>query len=175
MAHTYFFMKKTKITKKKRYFEKQRNAECAKHSVNNVLGEQLLTTKDMIEAAEKVNTDWNDYVEKTGFTSGNIDSGWWSDVQQEALQKKGFIRRKLNGKKRLRRMLQSNDKYIIKYHTTDHLTEHYIGVDCSVEPKLILDSELKEPIPFKEPQDIINHVKDTSSISRIYILEHVNK
>ena len=125
----------------------------------------------MQEAAKKVNDRWKDYVDRTGLTSGNPKTGWWTDVQHEALKLRGFLRVKLKGKRRLKKMFESSDRYIIKYYTKDHLTSHFIGVDCTSEPKLILDSERKGPEIFIEPAQLLRRMEGVGNLSKIYVLQ----
>jgi hypothetical protein len=112
----------------------------------------------MKKASEIVNSRWKDYVAEHGLTSGNEKVGWWTDVQHEALKLKGLKREKMTGKRRFSRLFNSDGRYIIKYHTKDHLTAHFIAVDCSVSPKLIIDSEKKQPEVFLEPSQLVQKI-----------------
>lgn len=139
-----------------------------------MLGRRLLTTNDIVQAATTVNQHWSSYVERTGLTAGNPEVGWWTDVQHEALRTKGYTRIKMTGKQRFKRMLGSTEKYIIKYQVGDHLSQHFIGVDCSSSPKLILDSESAQPIIFKDTTTLLNKIGKLSNLSRIYIIKKLD-
>lgn len=121
-----------------------------KHSVNNAVGFQLLTVEDLEAAAIEENVAWEEYVKKTGYTSGNRRLGWWDDVQHRALRKKGWTRKKFVCKGgRLRKLVNMNEGYfLIKFaldvsRKADH---HYASTDCNVSPSLLFESSNSGPV-----------------------------
>jgi len=114
------------------YHEKQRKLLCGVHAINNVVGERLLSRCDVdIEVG----------LLEPGH--GTSDGAYSVTALQRALQKKGYILRKLGGKGHMWLGAQKSGHFLVlgchRRHRLDAL--HYVGVNASAN--VVIDSARK--------------------------------